>query len=168
MIVIRIMHHIRKNIKLPINSTNRKKKNKFLLDRMQIPPTRPCRGRFLFRTTIICENFQTIWWPMLQKKELAILDKRVVLKIFRHVETIMTSLKRTCLWGISPGMLMTSSNTVLMKVKNSCKNFITIINSVNLSRPLLLWKVTEAIRKFKFKKQGIARKIKLKNKITNW
>jgi len=103
MIVIRIMHHIRKNIKLPINSTNRKKKNQFLMDR--IPPTRLCRGRFLFRTTIICESFQTIWWrPLLQKRGVAILDKRAVPKTFHHAETIMTSLKRTFPLGISPGM----------------------------------------------------------------
>lgn len=92
MIVIRIMHHIRKNIKSQINSINRKKKNQFLMDR--IPPIRLCRGRFLFRTTTICESFQTIWSPILTRR--AIQDRLVVLKIFHRAET-MTSLKRTFL-----------------------------------------------------------------------
>lgn len=64
-------------------------------------------------------------------------------------------------------MLMTSSNTALMKVKNSSKNSNMIISSVNLLRPQLFWRVIEAIRNFKFKKVMNANKIKLKNKITN-
>lgn len=57
-----------------------------------------------------------------------------------------------------------------MKDKISCKNTSMIVNSVNLSRPQLSWKVTEAIRNFKFKKLMIAKKtkIKLTNKILNW
>ena len=169
-IVTPIMHLIRRNIKLPINSTNRKKKSQLQMDLMH-PPTRLCKGRFLFRTTTIWGSFQIIW-PTVKTKQLvaAILDKRVVQKIFHRAETIMTSLKRTCLWGISPDMFTTSSNIVLMKTnKNSWKNTTTTQNSANLLRPQLqCWRVTEAILKFKFKKPKIATKIKLKNKITNW